>query len=112
MRGNYDSRKRYLRATRRSLFSWLTLVITPESISDSISVHLKEDKETKMSQRQLNATSPHSEYNFLSEGRSPRRSGRQDPREAHLLWHRPFAHQQWHRHRANEPHNLRSELVC
>lgn len=72
-------------------FSWLTLVITPESISDSISVCLNKDKETKMPQRQLNATSPHLEYSFGSEGRSPHRSGQQDPQEAHLLWHRCFS---------------------
>lgn len=51
-------------------------------------------KKPKMSQRQLNAMSPHLEYNFFSKGTSPHRSGQQepqqDPREAHLLWHQRF----------------------
>lgn len=51
-------------------------------------------KKPEMSQRQLNAMSPHLEYNFFSKGTSPHRSGQQeqqqDPQEPHLLWHQRF----------------------
>lgn len=63
MPANCDSRT--LHYSRRRLFSWY---ITPENTSDGVSVCLNQDKETKMSQSQLNTVLPHFELWLLEWG--------------------------------------------
>lgn len=82
--------------------------ITSENTSDGVSLCLNQDKETKMSQRQLNTVLPHLELQLLDWGNLSTQirpaEQQQDSWEAHLLWHQ-------HQHRVNRPHSLKPELI-